>query len=290
MGGDAPRHAGFRGPHAGTQMRITLLASGSSGNSLLVHSGSTRVLVDAGISARRLTRAVRAAGAEPRAVSGVLVTHGHSDHVSGLPALGAHGDIPVYATPGTLDEIGRFMTGGCRAVPVSPGAAFDVGDLSVTAFGVSHDAAEPVGFTVSDGACRVTVATDLGTVGDEVREHLMVADCAVLEFNHDERMLLDGPYPWHLKQRILADTGHLSNGAASREIERMAGGPLSALVLAHLSRRNNTPDLALGAAAEALARAGRDDVSVYVGAPSDAVGPIEVAAARRTADAPLGME
>lgn len=262
-------------------MRIALLASGSSGNSLLVQSGSTSVLVDAGVSARRLSQAARAAGAELHSLSAVLVTHGHADHVSGLQALPKACAAPVYSTPGTLREIDRYLTGDRTAVAVAAGRPFDVGELVVSPFDVSHDAAEPVGFSISDGVHCVTVATDLGTVSDEVREHLAAADCVVLECNHDERMLLDGPYPWHLKQRILGDTGHLSNAAASREIERMGLGPLSVLILAHLSRRNNTPDLALEAAAGALERAGRTDVAVLVGDQFEVVGPIDAAVAGR---------
>jgi phosphoribosyl 1,2-cyclic phosphodiesterase len=259
-------------------MRIALLASGSSGNSLLVQSGSTSVLVDAGISARRLSRAARDAGADLHSLSAVLITHGHSDHVTGLAALPRACAAPVYATRGTLGEIGRFLTAGRTAVAVAAGRPFDVGELVVRPFDVSHDAAEPAGFSISDGVHRVTVATDLGAVSDEVREHLATADCAVLECNHDERMLMDGPYPWHLKQRILSDTGHLSNAAASREIERMGAGPLSVLLLAHLSSTNNTPDLALDAAAAALDRAGRADIEVLVGEQLGVVGPIDMAA------------
>lgn len=262
-------------------MRIALLASGSSGNSLLVQSGSTSVLVDAGISARRLSQAARAAGTDLHSLSAVLITHGHADHVSGLAALPRASAAPVYATQGTLREIDRFLAGGRTAVAVAAGRPFDVGELAVSPFGVSHDAAEPVGFSISDGVHCMTVATDLGTVSAEVREHLATADCVVLECNHDERMLLDGPYPWHLKQRILADTGHLSNGVASREIERMGLGPLSVLILAHLSRRNNTPDLALEAAAGALERSGRPDVEVLVGEQFGVVGPIDMAVAER---------
>jgi phosphoribosyl 1,2-cyclic phosphodiesterase len=184
----------------------------------------------------------------------------------------------VVATAGTLREVAPALPRGCATTVVSAGAEFDVGDLTVSVFAVSHDAAEPVGYSVSDGERRVAVATDLGVVGPDAREHLLAADCVVLEHNHDERMLLDGPYPWHLKQRILGDAGHLSNGAASREIERLSDGPLATLVLAHLSRRNNTPDLAHEAAVGALERAGRTDVRVLVGDPFAVVGPFEAAA------------
>lgn len=262
-------------------MRIALLASGSSGNSLLVQSGSTSVLVDAGISARRLSQTARAAGVDLHSLSAVLVTHGHGDHVSGLAALPRASAAPVCATPGTLAEIGRFLTGGRPAVAIATGRTFDLEDLTVSPFDVSHDAAEPVGFSISDGVHRVTVATDLGTVSDEARGYLAAADCVVLECNHDERMLLDGPYPWYLKQRIMADTGHLSNAAAAREVERMSYGPLSTLVLAHLSRRNNTPGLALEAAVGALERVGRSDVEVLVGDQFEMVGPIDTAVTGR---------
>jgi phosphoribosyl 1,2-cyclic phosphodiesterase len=256
-------------------MRIALLASGSSGNALLVQAGSTSVLVDAGISARRLSRTLRQSGVEADSVDAVLLTHGHADHTNGLGTLSARHAHPVYATQGTLGEVAWRLAEGCPVRAVVPGRPFAVGELEVLPFEVSHDSAEPVGFSISDGRARVTVATDLGTVSPPVRRHLSSSDCVVLESNHDEKMLLDGPYPWHLKQRILADTGHLSNGAAAREIERVAGGPLRVLVLAHLSRRNNTPALALAAAREALDRAARPDVTVTVGDQFEVVGPLD---------------
>jgi len=256
-------------------MRIAVLASGSSGNALLLTSNTTAVLVDAGISARRIEAGLAATGLDGSALDAVLVTHEHGDHVTGLGPIARRCRLPVYATPGTHSMIGRFL-GGCEAFEVEPGESFGLGDLSIWPFSVSHDCADPVGYAVTDGVSTVAVATDLGHVGRGVRHHLASADCVVLESNHDERMLLDGPYPWHLKQRILSNVGHLSNSDASSELEAIAHGPLATVILAHVSKENNTLELARETAAAALARAGRPDVDVLAAGPAGVPGPIDV--------------
>ena len=244
-------------------MRVAVLASGSSGNAIWVSSGSTSVLVDAGISARKILTAIDALDPDGT-VDAVLVTHEHSDHVSGLRTLSRRTGARVYATAGTHAVVDRKLKGiGERAV-VEAGERFSVGDLDVAPFAISHDCVEPVGYSITDGSERVVVATDLGIVTHAVRHHISQADCLVLEFNHDERMLMDGSYPWFLKQRILGRSGHLSNAAAARELISLRDCPTSVLVLAHLSRENNTPELASAAAAEALGRAGRSDINVLL--------------------------
>ncbi|MCK4409582.1 MAG: MBL fold metallo-hydrolase [Candidatus Eisenbacteria sp.] len=255
-------------------MKIAVLASGSSGNAIWVSSGSTAVLIDAGVSGRRVAQAAEGLGLDTTELSAVLVTHEHSDHVSGLGPVTRRFDVPVCATAGTHAAIDRRL-GKCpgRTI-VEAGTDFEIGDLLVSPFLVSHDCAEPVGYSVSDGRTVVAVATDLGVVSHPVRDRIGRADCVVLEFNHDEQMLRDGDYPWFLKQRIMGTEGHLSNEAAARELVSLGDGPMSALVLAHLSRENNTPDLALATARDALERAGRSDVDIHVAEQNRATGPI----------------
>jgi phosphoribosyl 1,2-cyclic phosphodiesterase len=257
-------------------LQIAVLASGSSGNAILVSAGGTSVLVDAGISARRLATAAGDAGVDADSLEAVLVTHEHTDHVSGLGAVARRFRLPVCATPGTHRALGPRLSGHDLRVFIESGREFRLGALAVRAFATSHDCAESVGFSITDGRHRVAIATDLGVVGRAVRKHLLDADCVVLEFNHDERMLIDGPYPWPLKRRILSNVGHLSNEAAAAELAALSEAPVSQLVLAHLSEENNAPGLALAAAAEALARAGRGDVDVRVASQRTVLGPMDV--------------
>lgn len=257
-------------------MRISILASGSSGNAILVSSGDTHLLVDAGISARRVAEGVSRAGIDPDHLEAVIVTHEHSDHVSGLGPVARRFGVPVYATRGTYDGVEGRVGHVSEWVFIEPGRDFTVGGLSVHPFVTSHDCADPVGFSISDGLTSVAIATDLGVVSRVVRRQLAVADCVVLEFNHDERMLANGPYPWSLKKRIMSNVGHLSNDAAAAEVAALRDAPVSSLVLAHLSDENNVPELALAAAGEALALAGRRDVAVHVSSQRTLLGPIDV--------------
>ncbi|MBN2566359.1 MAG: MBL fold metallo-hydrolase [Candidatus Eisenbacteria bacterium] len=255
-------------------MKVAVLASGSSGNSTWVAGGRTSVIVDAGISCRRAGMAAESLGLDLGSLGAVLVTHEHLDHISGLGPLSRKHGVPVYATRGTHGAVAK-RTGKCgERVVVESGTEFVVGDLFISAFTICHDGEDPVGYSITDGVHRVVVATDMGVVSHSVREHMSAADCLVLEFNHDERMLMDGSYPWFLKQRIMGREGHLSNEAAARELVMLADGPMSSLVLAHLSRENNRPDLAMETASEALRRAGRSDVTVLLSDQKVPLGPI----------------
>ncbi|MBD3349296.1 MAG: MBL fold metallo-hydrolase [Candidatus Eisenbacteria bacterium] len=271
--------AGLHSPSGALDLRVSILASGSSGNAILVSSEETHLLVDAGISARRVAAGARAAGVDPDDLAAVVVTHEHSDHVSGLGPVARRFGLPVYATGGTHDG----MRGRAGTIPqrvyIEPGREFRIGELSVVPFVTSHDCAEPVGFSIADSGGRLTVATDLGLVSGAVRRHLRDSDCVVLEFNHDEQMLRTGAYPWRLKKRIASNVGHLSNVAAAAEIAALRDAPVADLVLAHLSEENNVPELAVAAASEALSRGGRRDVEVHVAEQRSALGPIEVRAA-----------
>jgi phosphoribosyl 1,2-cyclic phosphodiesterase len=257
-------------------VRIAVLASGSSGNAILISSDSTSLLVDAGIPARRLIRAAGELGVPSESIGAVLVTHEHSDHVAGLSTLTRRFGLAVVASPGTHAAIRPRVAEASARIEVEAGREYVIGDLAVAPFATSHDCAEPLGFTITDGVTRATIATDLGVVGRNVRRHLLEAECAVLEFNHDERMLMDGSYPWYLKQRIMSNVGHLSNTTAAEELVRAGDAPLSLLILAHLSRENNSSALAREAASCGLERAGRGDVRVLVAHRSETLGPITI--------------
>ena len=226
-------------------LTVHILASGSEGNSLLVSGEGTHVLLDAGISARRITAALRELGLSPRDLSGVLLTHEHSDHVSGLATLVKQYRPPLYATVGTARAVCRRVPAAAdvlRAIPRQ--GTFDVGDIRVTVFPTSHDAAESVDYRFDCGGSAVGVLTDTGCVPPAAEDILRGVGLMVLESNHDVEWLLSGPYPYYLKQRILGACGHLSNNDAAFLAQRLAASGTRQFVLAHLSRENNTPERA----------------------------------------------
>ncbi len=223
-------------------LELCTLASGSSGNSLLVTDGRTHVLVDAGISCRRICTGLKELGVEPKELAGVLITHEHSDHISGLTTLTKQLKLPVYASPGTGRQLCyriAFLEELLR--PVAPGEGFSVGGLAIESFPTSHDAAESVGYALSAGGRKAAVVTDLGYVTEAVLRGIRGADLLVAEANHDVEWVQSGPYPYHLKARILGDRGHLSNEAGAELAWTAVEGGARTVVLAHLSHENNTP-------------------------------------------------
>ena len=238
-------------------LEVCTLASGSSGNCLLVRGGGSQVLVDAGISCRRIVTALRQLGVDPRALDGVLITHEHSDHIAGLATLTKQYRLPVYASRGTGWELCRriaFLEDLLR--PFESGAAFQAGELEVTSFPTPHDAAQSVGYVLFHGEKRAAVATDLGYVPPEVEWAVRGADLLVCEANHDVEWLQSGPYPYPLKARILGDRGHLSNEAGAELAWTAVEGGARTVVLAHLSHENNTPRRALDVVGGVLSRRG----------------------------------
>lgn len=201
-------------------MRMVSIASGSSGNCIYIGSDSTHLLVDAGISNKRIQQGLNEIGLTGNDVNGILITHEHSDHIKGLGVLSRKYEIPIYGTRETLDEIaaagslGKFDKG--LLTPVCPDLDFMVGDLTVKPFKIDHDAANPVAYRVQNGEKSVAVATDMGHFDQYIIDHLQGLDALLLESNHDVRMLETGPYPYYLKRRILGDHGHLSNENAGR--------------------------------------------------------------------------
>ncbi len=233
-------------------LQVSILASGSKGNSVYVELDGVRLLVDAGISAARITKGLRARGIEPQSIDAVLVTHEHIDHVRGLKTLAKQYHLPILATRGTLAGIdgGAAFEDDMRSIS----DAFMIGNVTVQPFATSHDAAEPCGFRIEGSHC-CTVATDLGVVTDTVQDAMEGADVLVLEANHDADLLRQGSYPWPLKRRILSNRGHLANGDAAWALTRMKKHPRK-VYLAHLSEENNRPALARDTVHDILASCG----------------------------------
>ena len=252
-------------------LTVHSIASGSEGNSLLVSAGGTHILVDAGISARRITTALSLLGLTPGDIAGVLVTHEHSDHTAGLATLTKQYRLPLYASGGTAGALCARIPRAADVLHLLPRqGVLTLGDVQVTVFPTSHDAAESIDFRFDCGGAALGVLTDTGCVTPEAEQALQGVDLLVLESNHDEEWLLSGPYPDYLKQRIVGDRGHLSNHAAALLAQRMAAAGTRQFVLAHLSRENNTPERARQTMARALAGL---DVSVTVAPRAELSGP-----------------
>lgn len=229
-------------------MRVCSLASGSSGNCIYINSGGSHILVDAGISRKRIVTGLKSIGVEPEKISGIFVTHEHSDHVQGLYMMVKQFGIPVYATGGTLDAIRSKDKNSLLRMDnlyeVHADEGISHGDFEIMPFHISHDAADPVCYTIKSHGHKVSIATDLGIYDDYTVKHLEESEMLLLEANHDISMLEAGAYPYKLKCRILSEHGHLSNEDSGRLLCKLMGNSLKYAVLAHLSKENNYPDLA----------------------------------------------
>ena len=235
------------------------LYSGSSGNALFCQYGKTRLLIDAGKSGKTIEDALASIGADIRTVSGVLITHEHSDHISGAGVLARKYNLPLYATRETWwamrDKIGKIPQDMMREIEA--GKDFWLGDIGISPFSIPHDAADPVGFRLWGGELSVSTATDLGVFSEDVYANVAGSSLVLLESNHDPDMLKANPkYSQALKARILGDHGHLSNEACSAALLRLINAGTTDVILGHLSGENNTPTLARRVSAETLAREG----------------------------------
>ena len=247
------------------ELAICSFASGSSGNCFLIKTEETAVLVDAGISGRQVESGLEALGLKTADLNAVLITHEHSDHIRGLKIVSSKSCAPVFASEGTFRGIEFADELGSKKV-FCPGESFSVGDIRVTSFPTSHDAAQPSGFSFEAGGKKIAIVTDTGTVTEDCYCRVKDADILVLESNHDESVLRMGRYPWFLKQRILSDEGHLSNEAAARMVlrilqEEQASGRQEKnrlVLLAHLSKENNFPEMALQTMSNILGTGGYD--------------------------------
>jgi phosphoribosyl 1,2-cyclic phosphodiesterase len=229
-------------------MKLCSIASGSSGNCIYVGSKQTNLLVDAGISAKKIEYGLSGIDIRPDSLEGILITHEHSDHISGLGILARKYNIPIYATSETIAAIRRIKAIGEVEEglfhPVKPQEAFRINDILVEPFAISHDASNPVCYTMSSEGHKIGIATDLGTYDDYIVNCLQDSDLLMIEANHDVNMLMVGRYPYYLKQRILGNRGHLSNDSSADLISRLLSPRLRYIQLAHLSKENNYEELA----------------------------------------------
>lgn len=231
--------------------RFCPLFSGSTGNCLYIGTSTAGILIDAGVSARRIEQAMIAREIDPTTICAVFVTHEHTDHIAGLRVLQKHYHMPIYASAGTCQGIEQSCA--YHNGYISMNDIVELDEFSVAMFHTSHDSRESTGFrvTLRDGR-TVGIATDLGTVTPSVREHLHGCDLVHIESNHDVRMLENGPYPYVLKRRILSTTGHLSNDACAAELPQLIRSGTTRIFLGHLSRENNMPTLADATAESSL--------------------------------------
>lgn len=261
-------------------MEFATLASGSTGNCYLVTADGTSILIDAGISLRRITAALKSLGTDMCDVSAVLVTHEHKDHIGALPMLAKYCHIPIYATDGTADAIADSCpqaSGDLRRIQT--GEELHFGTMTVRAFRTSHDSAQSVGYQITHEGRRLVFMTDTGVVTPQAVRAARGCEAAVLEANHDVNMLRYGPYTYALKQRIFSQQGHLSNDDCGAFAAWLAGEGTKRIVLAHLSKENNSPRAALETVGAALTGAGiRPGVDVQLDAAPmlGLLGPFEV--------------
>jgi len=244
---------------------LTILGSGSAGNCAYIEAGETRILIDAGFSLRQIRKRLAAIGRAPENLSGILLTHEHSDHSQGLLQLSEKLRIPVYCNRATVDAIEFQLQVKLDSRLFVTGARFELGDILVETFTVPHDAQDPVGFLLETVAGNIGFLTDLGHATKLVLERVRRANVLVLEANHDVKMLQDCPHrPWNLKQRILSRHGHLSNEAAAEAAEQIVSADLKHLYLGHLSRECNHPDVAYKAVNDRLKKIGANHVKLEV--------------------------
>jgi phosphoribosyl 1,2-cyclic phosphodiesterase len=247
-----------------------MLGSGSAGNSALVATDHCRILIDGGLSARQIVVRLEQCGITPAQLDGVLLTHEHGDHVCGLEVLCRKFRVPIYCNRLTAEAI-RCWSGSLGEHKnwrlFQTGADFAICDIQVQTFSVPHDAVDPVGYAFHSGESALGFITDLGYATKMVVERLRKVHTLVIETNHDETMLQADPHrPWPVKQRIQSRHGHLSNAAAATVIEQLLSGKLERVVLGHLSRDCNTPELAAGAIRAMLAQRGRSEIEVHCAA------------------------
>lgn len=243
-----------------------MLGSSSSGNSTLVEAEDASVLVDAGFSAREVTRRLSLAGSSPKDIDAILVTHEHTDHVSGVRVLARRHGIPVFGSPGTIRAAARYLQ-GVDVQPRPVGEPFVTDGFEATLIPVPHDATEPTAVRIEMAGRRFLVATDLGHFPWTLIETGQDMDALVLESNHDEGMLERGPYPIYLKRRIRGPTGHLSNTESAVALRALLGPKTRGVLLGHLSQKNNTEDVALRTVLSGVPDSMREGVDIRTTAP-----------------------
>ena len=227
-------------------VKFCTIASGSSGNSVFIGTEHTKILIDAGLSGKRIVEGLSSLNIAGNDIDALFVTHEHIDHIKGVGVLSRKFDIPIYATPGTWEgmegQIGKIMPKNKQFVYTEERCI--INDVCIKPFCIPHDAIEPVGYNIETENHKITIATDLGHITDDIKERLFDSEVLLLEANHDEEMLKNGSYPQHLKERILGEQGHISNHTAGNLLCEIMSEKLKYVLLGHLSAENNRPRLA----------------------------------------------
>jgi len=262
-------------------MRLCSIASGSSGNCIYVGTDHCNLLVDAGISGKRIEAGLNKIGLKTSEMQGILVTHEHSDHISGLGVLARKYGIPIYATKETISEILSTTSLGkvdeSLFCSIEPDMEFQLKDVNIKPFSISHDAANPVAYVMEEGNKRMAVATDMGKYDEYIIDKLQNLDVLLLEANHDVNMLQVGKYPYPLKRRILSDRGHLSNEASGQLLSKVMHERMKCVMLGHLSKENNYAELAYETVRLEVLQANKelaDQIPIYVADRSEASAPV----------------
>ena len=232
-------------------LAVCVLASGSKGNAIYISDGATAILVDAGLSGIEIKRRLKSRGLSPKDLDAILVTHEHSDHIQAVGVLSRQFKLPVYLNR-KIEKKAPIVHSVHQIRTFQCGSSFQINKLTVHPFATSHDASEPVGFTFGQNGKRIGLATDLGTITPMIEANLKHCDLLIIEANHDADMLVNGPYPWPLKQRIQSRIGHLSNEQSKNLLMALQHRRLEHVILAHLSETNNTPQKVLDEVSKAL--------------------------------------
>lgn len=245
-------------------MRFSVLASGSAGNACYVESSHARVLIDAGLSGREIIRRLESINVNPESLDALILTHEHSDHIKGAGPLARRLDIPVYGNRSTLKKGNRALGNLSKPVTIHTGQTIPIHDLLIETFTKCHDAADPMGLVISSNGSKLGMVTDLGRSTKLVEEHLRGCQALIIEFNHDEQMLAEGPYPLDLKRRIRGPDGHLSNHQAGELVKILIHEDLKFVVPAHISETNNLPEKALQEAEKVLRGHGMENIKIVL--------------------------
>ena len=234
-------------------LAVCVLASGSRGNAIFISDGVTGILLDAGLSAAEIKRRLKSRGLSPKDLCAILLSHEHSDHIQSVGVLSRQLKLPIYLSRKIKkkaplgNSVHKLQTFDC-------GLPFQINKMTVHPFSISHDAADPVGFTIAQNGSRIGIATDLGNVTPHVKSQLKDCQLLILEANHDPQMLINGPYPWPLKKRIQSQRGHLSNQQSKHLLQELQHRQLQHVILAHLSEINNNPQKVLAEITSAFSR------------------------------------
>jgi phosphoribosyl 1,2-cyclic phosphodiesterase len=245
-------------------MRFSVLASGSGGNACYVETAQTRILIDAGLSCRELMRRLETVKADPKALDALVITHEHVDHMRGAGPLARLLDIPVYINRSTFGKSLRTLGNLSKPMTIHTGQTITIRDLSIETFTKCHDTADPMGLVLSSDGARLGLITDLGRSTRVVEDRLRGCHALIIEFNHDQKMLENGPYPWEVKRRIKGSEGHLSNQQAGELLEAVAHKDLDLVILAHISKVNNDELRAYREARDALTRCGLRNTKIVI--------------------------